>query len=119
MKRALLALACACALSACSAATHTPAQAIFAMEAAYDAALDIAVAYATQPRCAGAIVLCSDPAMVRKINDVAHQAWIAMRAAQAAARAVKPDMAALAAARAKAERALENLTILITQLKMS
>lgn len=120
MKRILLALACTGALAGCSAAPKTAAQTVFALQATYDAALDVAVAYATLPRCApGAPAVCSDGAAVRRVNAAAHQAWAAIRAAQALARAAKPDVTALANARADAELALAVFTALTTQLKVT
>jgi len=125
MKRILSALAFAGALTACapqgpSPGAQTPAQAVFALEASYDAALEVAVAYATLPMCGGeAPKLCSDRTLVRRINTVAHQAWVAIRAAQALAVAAHADPAALATARANADRALVELTTLISGLKVN
>jgi hypothetical protein len=120
MKRILPARALAGALSACAPTAQTPAQAVFALEASYDAALEVAVAYATLPACgAEAPPLCSDRALVRRVNTAAHQAWVAIRAAQALAVAVHPDATALAAARANAERAFADLTELTASLKVN
>ena len=120
MKRILLALACAGALTACSTTPKTAAQTVFALEASYDAALDIAVTYATLPRCApGAPPVCSDAAAVRRVNEAAHLAWAAIRAAQALARTARPDVTALTNARAAAELALATLTALTAPLKVS
>jgi len=120
MTRILTALALAGALSACAPTLQSPAQAVFALEASYDAALEMAVAYATLPACgAEAPPLCSDRALVRRINTTAHQAWVAIRAAQALAAAAHADPTALAAARANAEHALAELTTLTASLKVN
>lgn len=120
MKRILTALALAGALSACAPTAQTPAQAVFALEASYDAALEVAVAYAILPMCGtDALPLCSDRALVRRINTAAHQAWVAIRAAQALAVAAHADPTALAAARANADRALAELTALTSSLKVN
>jgi len=120
MKRILTTLAFAGVLSACSPTAQTPAQAVFALEASYDAALEVAVAYATLPGCGtNAPPLCSDRALVRRINTAAHQAWVAIRAAQALAVAAHADQAAQAAARANAERAFAELTALTANLKVN
>ena len=120
MKRIVSALALAGVLAACAPKAQTPMQAVFALEASYDAALEVAVAYATLPGCGANVPpLCSDRALVRRVNTVAHQAWVAIRAAQAVAVAVNPDPTALAAARANAERALAELTALTSSLKVN
>jgi hypothetical protein len=120
MKRLVLALFCACALSGCAGAPRSPAQAIFALQAGYDAALDIAVAYAGLPRCGpDGLLLCSDRALVRQVHSAAHKAWIALQAVQSLARAQNPDPSALATARTAAELALAALTALTAQMKVS
>ena len=89
------------------AAPQSPAQTVFALEAGYDAALNIAIAYATLPRCAPAgPVLCSDAAIVRQANAVAQQAWAALRAAEAAVRTAAPNRSRIVQAIAAAQAAL-------------
>jgi hypothetical protein len=110
---AILIAAGVLALAACTAAPRTPAQAVFALEASYDGALSGVVAYAMLPRCAeGGPVVCSEPAVVRQVNETAHRAWVAIRAAQAIAVSYRPDATALANATAAAVAALGELTSL-------
>jgi hypothetical protein len=114
-----LALAALCLLTSCNA-PESPAQTAFALEAGYDAAVDVAIAYAMLPRCVThGPTPCADPTVVRKANDIAHQAWQAIRAAQAAAQALHADPAATASALAKARDALGNLRALTSNMKVS
>jgi len=124
--RAAGALACLALLAGCNGVPgavpvpQTPAQAAYALEATYDAALDVAVSYAVLPKCAaGGPALCSDPAMVRHVNAVAHTAWAAIRAAETVARATQPDTTAQANAQAAAQAALGALVTLVATLKVS
>ena len=109
-------------LGACSAmpVPQSSAQAVFALEATYGAALDVAVAYTMLPQCRtdGAAV-CSDPAVVRQVNEAAHRAWVAIGTASRIARTIYPDASALSNAEAAAEQALVKLRSLITSLKVS
>jgi len=114
-----LAVAALCVLTSC-AAPESPAQTAFALEASYDAAIDVAIAYAMLPRCVvPGPALCSDPAVVKQTSDVAHQAWQAIRAAQAAAQATHVDPTATASALAKARDALGHLRALTSNMKVS
>lgn len=118
-----LATAALCLLTSC-AAPASPAQTAFALEAGYDAAANIAIAYAVLPRCGPATAkLCSDPMVVKKTNDIAHQAWIAIRAAEAATRphaqAAPPDPATIARALTDAQAALAALRAITDHLKVS
>lgn len=109
-------------LAACSAmpVPRSPAQAVFALEATYDAALDVAVAYSMLPQCrTGGAAVCSDPAVVRQVNEAAHRAWVAIGAASRIARTIHPDASALSNAEAAAEQALAELRALTTNLKVS
>lgn len=106
-------------LTSC-AAPHTPAQTAFALEAGYDAALIAAIGYASLPRCALAGPQpCSEPAVVRRANTVAHQAWGAIRAAQTAVQARQADAAAIAQALTAAQAALAALRAITDQMKVS
>ncbi len=114
-----LAAAVLCLMTACAAPT-TPAQTAFALEASYDAAISVAIAYATLPRCAPGVARpCSDPGVVRATNTLAHQAWQAMRAAQAAAVGEHADPAAAARAIAAARDALGALRAITDTMKVS
>jgi hypothetical protein len=116
--RALAAALGLAALAACSAAPQTPAQAVFALQAAFDAALDVAVGYASLPRCApDRPAPCSEAARVARANDVAQNAWRAIRAAEAAARAPGGGADARAGALAAAEAALAELIALTASMK--
>jgi hypothetical protein len=117
-----LAIAALCLLTSC-ATPETPAQTAFALEAGYDAAIDVAVAYAMLPRCAPhGPALCSDPAVVKQASEAAHLAWQAIRAAQAATSppgAAHADPAAAASALGKARDALGQLRTLTASMKVS
>lgn len=106
-------------LTSC-AAPNTPAQTAFALEAGYDAAINIAIAYASLPRCAPAVPQpCSEPVVVRRTNTVAHQAWGTIRAAQSAVQARRADPAGIAPAIAAAQAALAALRAITDQMKVS
>ena len=105
-------------LAACTA-PQSPAQTVFAMEAGYDAAIQVAIVYATLPRCAeGGPKLCSEPNIVRQANDAAHLAWAAIRAAEATARLEKPDADSIAQALAAARATLAALRVITDNMKV-
>ena len=108
-----------CFLTAC-ATPNSPAQTAFALEAGYDAAISVAIAYAMLPRCAGGVAQpCSESAIVRSANTVAHQAWQAIRGAQSAVMATRTDPAATAQAIKAARDALTALRAITDKLKVS
>jgi len=108
-----------CLLAACTA-PQTPAQTVFAMEAGYDAAIQVAIVYATLPRCTeGGPKLCSEPDIVRQANSAAHLAWAAIRAAEATARMEKPDANATAQALAAARASLAALRVITDNMKVN
>jgi len=109
-------------LTACSATPvpRSPAQAVFALEATYDVALNVAIAYAMLPQCrSNGVGMCSDPAVVRQVNEAAHRAWVAIGTASRIARTIQPDASALRNAEAAAEQALAELRALTSNLKVS
>lgn len=106
-------------LTSC-ATPNTPAQTAFALEAGYGAAISVAIAYASLPRCAPAVPQpCSEPVVVRRTNTVAHQAWGAIRAARTAVRTTPADPAATAQALAAAQAALAALRAITDSMKVS
>ena len=122
MRSRVVAMAGLGLLGACSAmpVPQSSAQVVFALEATYDAALDVAVAYAMLPQCrSGSVEVCSDPAVVRQVNEAAHRAWVAIGTASRIARTIHPDASALSNAEAAAEQALTELRALTTNLKVS
>lgn len=117
--RRYLAIVYLCLFTACTPPV-TPAQTVFSLEAGYDAAINVAIVYASLPRCIqGGPALCSDPKLVRETNNVAHQAWAAIRAAEVAARARKPDPVATAQTLAAAQAALAALRAITDNMKVS
>lgn len=71
-------------LVACAVTPQTPAQAVYATQGAYASALTIAVAYKQLPDCARptAPKLCSDRAVVTKLQDADDKAYAALQTAQ-------------------------------------
>lgn len=61
----------------------TPAQRVFAVQADYNAALNLALAYESLPRCSAAITSgCSQPAVVTELRRADNVAYSAIKAAQ-------------------------------------
>lgn len=71
-------------LAACASAPQTPAQSVYAVQGSYAAALQAAVAYKQLPSCAqpAAPKLCSDAAVVKKLQAADDAAYAALTAAQ-------------------------------------
>lgn len=73
IKKRLLAIATAVALISCTTppAPQSPAQAVFALKASEGAALAFALQYKALPPCAAPVhpVICSDTAVVAKIQE--------------------------------------------------
>ena len=109
------ALAMVLALSACaSRVAETPAQRVFALQSEYNAALEIALAYESLPRCTfDEQAACSEVAVVETIRDADTFAFTAIEAAQNAVRA--PDVKA-ATVRLSIEAARDALDLLQTIL---
>ncbi len=92
------ALVLAAGLSSCMAATpQTPAQVVFAAKNAYNAALLVAVTYKELPGCQllSHPPVCSDPAIVKSLQDKDDIAAPALDAAEKAVRASNFDAGAL------------------------
>lgn len=67
----------------CATAPQTPAQSVYAVQGTYAAALSVAVSYKQLPACVqGGPVLCSDPAVVAKLQKADDVAYAALTAAQ-------------------------------------
>jgi hypothetical protein len=85
MRRAAV-LALAAALASCSAVQpvpQSPAQAVYAVEGDYAAALAVAVQYRALPQCsASTTALCSRPEVIAQIQKGDAAAWAAIEAAQ-------------------------------------
>ncbi len=64
----------------------SPAQTIYAIEGSYAAALEVELAYSSLPACGGTIVICSDNAVIKKVQKVDDAAWVSIQAAQKAVR---------------------------------
>lgn len=71
-------------LAACASTPQTPAQSVYAVQGAYASALSAAVSYKQLPSCAqpAAPVLCSNAAMVAKLQQADDVAYAALTAAQ-------------------------------------
>lgn len=113
-----LTLALCVALAAGCAATPgttSPAQAVYAAKSAYAAALTVAVAYESQPRCSSTRPApCSSPEIVAQLRRADDTAKLALDAAEAAVRtpAIGTDAAAKAAQAATS--ALQALQAVLT-----
>ena len=61
---------------------ETAEQAVYAVKATYATALKVAVTYKRLPRCgtAGALSLCSDPAIILKVQNADNAAFAAIKA---------------------------------------
>lgn len=70
-------------LAACATTPRTPAQTVFALEGGYGAALSVAVQYKNLPPCPGP-ALCSDAAVVARLQAADRLAFADIQAAQAA-----------------------------------
>lgn len=86
MKKLLIAV-CLTSLMGCTT-PDTPAQSVYLAEADYTAALRIEIAYSELPRCGKPTSpkLCSDVAIIKKVQKADDVAWIAIREAQTAVR---------------------------------
>lgn len=86
LKSLLIAAALALGLAGCATATSgakTPAQRVFALQADYNAALNLAVAYESQPRCTPVLTSgCSSLSIVVEIRRADDAAYAAVKGAQ-------------------------------------
>ena len=83
MKHLLVALTLA--LASCTTTPDTPAQAVYAIHGTYATALTLAVKYKQLPPCPTTLV-CSDAAVVKRLQSADDTAYGALRAAQDAVR---------------------------------
>jgi len=92
----------ACLLAGCTAPPPAPrdaAQAVYEAEAAYAAALSVAVQYRALPACGtDAPAVCANPAVLAQLRQADATAWAALRTAQARVQAGGNPATALAAA---------------------
>lgn len=86
MKRFLVSLSVL--LTVACATPETPAQAVYLAQSNYAAALKVEVAYSKLPRCgmSDSPMLCSDPAIVKKVKTASDIAWTSIKEAQVAVR---------------------------------
>lgn len=107
------------ALAACAGnlSSNTPAQQVFASKATYAGALVIAVQYKKLPACPGP-VLCSDRAIVAKLQMADDIAAPALNSAEAAVR--NPDFGkdSLSTAVIAAQNAVSALTSITSTLRV-
>lgn len=75
----------AVALAGCSVLPQTPAQSVYVLESGYVASLNVALQYKHLPPCPGP-KLCSDPAVVRDLQEADNYAYTAITDAQQAVR---------------------------------
>lgn len=106
------------ALAACATTSpQSPAQAVYAATLAYDTALSVAVAYRKLPPCVqGGGPICSDAAVVAKLQVADISAFAAINAAQRLVRDPKVGESASQAAVATAREALAVLTTITSTL---
>jgi hypothetical protein len=105
-------------IAGCTVKPNSPAQAVYQVEAEYNIALQAAVDYKNLPACStGVSVVCSDPAIVKKLQDADKTAASAL--AQAGQVALSPNAAKtdIDKALAIAQTALAVLTQIEAQLK--
>ncbi len=104
-------------LAACSTTPQSPAQAVYAVQGNYAAALTIAVAYKQLPSCATTTAtLCSKPDIVVKLQKADDVAYPALQAAQNTVR--QPNAGANAqTAIFAAEQAVAALTAITSTLQ--
>jgi hypothetical protein len=82
--------------SACSTTPQSPAQAVYASTATYDAALTVAVAYKNLPPCApSSPPICSDPGVVATLQRADNVAFEALSSAQRVVRVPGQSQSAL------------------------
>lgn len=105
------------ALQACATQPQTPAQAVYAATATYDAALSVALTYARLPRCGpGVVPVCSQPEVVAKLQVADIAAFAAVQSAQKIVRDPKTNESTAQAAVATAREALSVLTTITASL---
>ncbi|HUZ65189.1 MAG TPA: hypothetical protein VMU82_15895 [Acetobacteraceae bacterium] len=92
----------ACLLAGCTAPPPAPrdaAQAVYEAEAAYAAALSVAVQYRALPACGtDAPAVCANPAVLAQLRQADATAWAALRTAQTLVQAGGDHPTSLAAA---------------------
>lgn len=105
-------------LAACSTTPQSPAQAVYAVQGNYAAALTIAVAYKSLPDCAATTaVLCKKADIVGKLQKADDAAYPALQAAQNIVR--QPNAGANAqTAIFAAEQAVSALTSITSTLQV-
>ena len=100
-----------------SGTTNTPAQAVFAAEGAYAAALTVAVAYGKLPRCPAATI-CSQQKVVDQIKLADGVAHAAIFSAQHIVRTQGFGQDAIASAVATATEAAKALSLITATLQV-
>jgi hypothetical protein len=115
-------LALAAALAACAGlqpAPQSPAQAVYAVEGDYAAALAVAVQYRALPQCAPSTsALCSTPEVLAQLEKGDAVAWSAIEAAQNTVRTPGASTDAETAALAAAQQATAAFQQIAATLKV-
>ena len=119
MRKILFGLIFACLTGfGCATAPQSPAQAVYAVQGNYAAALSVAVAYKQLPACQqGGPVLCSDSGVVKKLQAADDSAYAALTAAQNVVRSPGAGLNAQTAIVA-AQNAVNILAALTANLKV-
>lgn len=108
------------AIAGCgSVKPKTPAQAVYVAESKFNLAVQAAVDYKNLPRCgvAGVGVVCSNPDVVKKLQDAEKKASSAFDQAEQVALSPNASQSDVDKALAYAQAALAVLTQLEAQLK--
>ena len=99
---------------------QSPAQAVYAIQGNYAAALTIAVAYTKLPDCtAGGPQVCKLPSVVSAVRKADDVAWNAIKAAQDTVRTPGISDSSITAALVSAENAVRALVAITQALKVS
>jgi hypothetical protein len=115
-------LALAAALAACAGGQPTPqspAQAVYAVEGDYAAALAVAVQYRALPQCSGSTTaLCSTPEVLAQLEKGDAAAWASIEAAQNTVRTPGASAHAETAALTAAQQATTTFQQIAATLKV-
>jgi len=110
-----LLVACGFVLSSCATVTR-PDQSIYAVEASYQAALTVEVAYRNLPRCNGVTKICHEPSVVQQMIAADNVTYTAIKSAVAIAADPRSPSNALLVATQAAEAALAILQNLVSKV---
>jgi hypothetical protein len=106
------------AFSGCgSIQPKSPAQTVYVIESEYNVALQVAVDYKNLPSCGTGATLCSDPAIVLKLQNADKTAASALADAESIVRSANPTADKLQNALNIAQQALNVLLAFEANLK--